>query len=108
MQINDEHSFAVGVTDRFPDNSPAGGVGMLGVFNLNIEPSNVTASLAPVRQATLTDVLEVVDITNFLQMAPCTDCVRLKSVSMDADGNLVLSIGIKRRWVLRLSRQFTR
>jgi hypothetical protein len=95
MQINDEHSFPVGVTDRFPDNSPAGGVGMLGLFNLSIEPSNMTASLAPVRKAALTDVLEVVDITNFLQMAPCTDCVRLKSVSMDADGNLVLSIGIK-------------
>jgi len=70
MQIDGETSFPVGVTDRFPDNSPAGGVGMLGVFNLSIDPSNVTASLAPVRQATLTDVLEVVDITNFLVDVP--------------------------------------
>ncbi len=95
MQIDNEHSFAVGVTDRFSDNSPAGGVGMLGLFNLSIDPSNVTASLAPVRQAALTDVLEVVDITNFLTLAPCTDCVKLKSVSIDPDGNPVLSIGIK-------------
>ena len=86
MQIDGELTFQVGVTDRFPDNSPAGGVGMLGLFDLSIEPSTVTASLIPIRQAALTDVLEVVDITNFLKMAPCTDCVKLQSVMLESDG----------------------
>jgi len=54
-QINDVYSFPVGVTDRFPDGSPAGGEGMLGLFNLSINPSNVTVSLVPIRQAATTE-----------------------------------------------------
>ena len=95
LNTNDSISFPVSVTDGFPDGSPAGGMGMLGVFNLSIDPANVSADLIPVRQTALTDVLEVVDITNFLQMAPCTDCAKIKSVALDSDNNIVVSIGIK-------------
>ncbi|MBU1023491.1 hypothetical protein KKB99_04295, partial [bacterium] len=38
---------------------------------------------------------EVVDITNFMSMAPCTDCAKIKSVELNNDGNLVVSIGLK-------------
>jgi len=95
LQIDDGYSFPVGVTDRFPDGSPSGGEGMLGFFNLSVDPVNVTASLEPIRQAALTDVLEVVDITTFLSMAPCTDCVKIKSVSLTPDGKLDIRIGIR-------------
>jgi len=95
LNTNDSISFPVGVTDRFPDGSPAGGMGMLGVFNLSIDPANVSANLNSLRQTALTDVLEVVDVTNFLQMAPCTDCAKIKSVALDSDNNVVVSIGIK-------------
>ncbi len=85
----------IGVADRFSDGSPASGMGAMGLFNLYVDSVNGTAELTSLRQTALTDVLEVVDITNFLQMAPCYDCARIGSVSLDADSNLVVSIGIK-------------
>jgi len=85
----------VGISDTFIDGSPAGGIGTLGLFSLIIYPQDNKAELIPLRQSTLTDVLEVVDITNFLSLAPCTDCAKLHSISTDVDGNLILSIGIK-------------
>ncbi len=88
-------SMPVGVADRFSDGSPASGMGAMGLFNLYVDSVNGTAELTSLRQTALTDVLEVVDITNFLQMAPCYDCARIGSVSLDADSNLVVSIGIK-------------
>jgi N-acetylneuraminic acid mutarotase len=85
----------VGVSDRLPDGSPASGTGALGVFNLLVNADEISAELIPLRQNSLTDTLEVVDITNFLAMAPCTDCAKIRSISIDADGNIVVSIGIK-------------
>ena len=89
------NQISTGVTDIFPDGSPSAGIGTLGVFELAVNNVDVTASLTSLRNGALTDVLEIVDITNFLQMAPCTDCVKIKSVSLNMDGNLVVSMGIK-------------
>ncbi len=85
----------VGITDTLPNGSPAAGMGALGMFSLSIDPQNAAAELTPLRQGALTDVLEVVDITNFMQLSPCRDCATIGSVGIDLDGNLVLSIGIK-------------
>jgi hypothetical protein len=85
----------VAVTDYFTDGSVAGGMGSLGLFQLHVDPINLTGELTSLRRSALTDVLEAVDITNFLRLAPCTDCAKLKSISIDADGNLVLSVGIR-------------
>ena len=89
------NSFPTGVSEWFADGSPSGGEGVLGLFSLKIDPKTSSASLFPLRKSSLTDVLEVVDITNFLQLSPCTDCVKIKSVSLDTNGNLVIAIGIK-------------
>jgi len=93
--ISAASNLPVGVIDRFSDNSPLTGYGAMGLFNLHLNSVNKSVELIPLRQSSLTDVLEVVDITNFLQMAPCFDCVKIESISLDADGNLVVSIGIK-------------
>ncbi len=88
-------SLPVGVSSLFSDGSPAAGNGALGLFQVHINSNNLSGEMTSIRKASLTDVLEVVDITNFLQMAPCSDCAKLESISLDADGNLVVSIGIK-------------
>ncbi|MCD6216293.1 PKD domain-containing protein [bacterium] len=93
--FSESESMPVGVSDRFPDGSPAAGFGVMGVYNLELNPEQMSAELISLRTGALTDTLEVVDITNFLSMAPCTDCAKIKSVSLDVDGNLVVSIGIK-------------
>ena len=88
-------SLPVGVSDTFADGSPAGGMGVLGLFQLHLDPIEQNAELTSLRQGSLTDTLEVVDITNFMSMAPCTDCAKIKSVALDGDGNLVVTIGLK-------------
>ena len=93
--ISSINSLPPGVTDTFPDGTPSAGMGALGLFNLHINPSPLSAELTSLRNAALTDVLEAVDITNFLRLAPCSNCARIKTVSLDADGNIVVGIGIK-------------
>ena len=88
-------SLPVGVSDWDSIGKPSGGMGLLGLFELSLDVSKATAELTSLRQGALTDTLEAVDITNFLQMAPCTDCAKIKSVALDPDGHLVVSIGIK-------------
>jgi len=85
----------VGVSDRFPDGTPSGGFGVMGLFTLDISADELRAELNPIRSLSLTDTLEVVDITNFLMLAPCTNCAKIKSVALDPDGNLIVTIGIK-------------
>jgi hypothetical protein len=77
------------------DGSPLEGMGALGLFSLHIDPMDITADLTSLRKSALTDVLEVVDITNFLSLAPCTDCAKIKSIALDADNHIVVSIGIR-------------
>jgi outer membrane protein assembly factor BamB len=85
----------VGVSEFAPDGSAISGMGTLGLFNLHIDPAKTIAELTSIRDGALTDTLEVVDITNFLLLAPCTECVKIKSISLDADGKITLQIGIR-------------
>ena len=85
----------VGVSDFDTNGKPLAGYGSLGLFEIHVDVGTLEGEITPFRTTALTDVLEIVDIANFLQAAPCTDCVKLRSISLDADENLVLSIGIK-------------
>ena len=89
------NSLPVAVTDYFLDGSISGGMGILGLFNLTIDPVNISADLTSLRKSALTDFLEVVDITNFLSRTPCTDCVTIDKVGLDPDSNIIVTIGIK-------------
>jgi hypothetical protein len=78
-----------------PDGDQSIGYGALGFFSLTLDPDNFTAELVPIRTEAAVDALEAVDITNFMELTPCTDCVKIKSLSLDSDSNLVVSIGIR-------------
>jgi hypothetical protein len=80
---------------RFENGSSVEGMGAIGLFSGNINTSTLQAELTSLRNVSLTDVLEVVDITNFLNLAPCTDCAKIDKISLDNDGNVVVTIGIK-------------
>jgi hypothetical protein len=88
-------SLPVGVVTVNESGTVSEGMGALGLFSVHFDPGNMTAEITGLRKSSLTDVLETVDITNFLRLAPCTDCVKLRSVSYDSDGHPVLTIGIR-------------
>ena len=81
-------------TDYSSDGSISGGMGALGLFQMHLDPSSLDGELTSLRRSSLEDVIEIVDITNFLELAPCTNCVKMRSVALDPDGNIVINIGI--------------
>lgn len=92
---SDITNLPVGVSEFDSRGNVSAGYGFMGLFSVEVDTSTMSGSITSLRSGSYTDVFEVVDITNFLEIAPCTDCVRMFSVSQDVDGNLVLSIGIK-------------
>ncbi|MFH1515037.1 MAG: hypothetical protein ABIG42_06205, partial [bacterium] len=89
------NSLPVYITDWNADGTPAAGSGTLGLFNFRIDPVNINVEITSIRGSKITDVLETVDITNFLMMAPCYDCVSIGGISLNPDGNVVVTIGIR-------------
>lgn len=89
------NSFPVGVSECNSNGKPLAGYGALGLFEIHLNSDTLTGEIQSLRGTSLTDVLEVVDISNFLQVAPCFDCVHLSGIEINALGNLVVNIGIK-------------
>lgn len=73
----------------------AGGASLMGLFEIALDLESETGEIISLRKSSLSDVLEVVDITSFMSVLPCIDCARIESVGFDIDGNVVLTIGIK-------------
>jgi len=82
------------VSDWDSEGNPLEGSGILGAFQVKVNLENLSGELIPIRQNQSQDVLEIVDITNFLTLAPCTDCVHLNSIRMDTANRLILNIGV--------------
>ena len=83
------------VSSRDMNGNPVDGTGILGAFFLHIETDPLSCELTPVRKAGITDSLEVIDITNFLSLVPCKDCINIRNIGMNDDEQIVMSIGIK-------------
>jgi len=77
--------------DRNLDSVP----GALGFYQVKFDGCSTTASLEPVRISDSADVLEAVDITSFMSVLPCRDCVKIYGVGYDEQGYLTLTMGIK-------------
>lgn len=93
--ISKYSNLPVGVSEYDNDGNPLSGWGVLGLFNLVGNPSSADLELVPLRETSLFDTLEVVDISNFLSLAPCTDCARIESVEMIGSNEVQLNISIR-------------
>jgi hypothetical protein len=78
-----------------PEGKVSTGFGALGIFQVSINTNSLQGEMIPLRQVSATDSLESVDITNFLTLSPCIDCVKLASIGFDRRSRLLLTIGIK-------------
>ena len=98
LSSENRHGISVlplGVSEVDEKGIPISGYGTLGIFEVSIDTQSMQAEINSLRNTSSTDVLEVVDITNFLLLSPCTDCVKIEGVEFNADGNVVVYIGIK-------------
>ena len=69
--------------------------GMLGLYNIRLDPSSLTGTIDPIRSTSAADVLESVDITGFMTNSPCVDCAKIVGVALNADGHIIMKLGLK-------------
>lgn len=69
--------------------------GMIGVYSLKVDPNKPSAELSHLRESSDLGQSYAVDITNFLALKPCNDCVRIKSIRMEPDKTITLQIGAR-------------
>ena len=69
--------------------------GIIGLFNLRINTEEPYAELIPVRGSSALGDSYQVDITYFLSLSPCSDCVRIKSIEMESDRTITLHIAAR-------------
>ena len=68
--------------------------GVIGGYDLTISANCKTAVLVPMRSASLGESY-VVNGKCYFTMTPCSDCLKINSISIDSDSNIVLGMLIK-------------
>jgi hypothetical protein len=65
---------------------------MMGAFDLGINAEHTQAEITQSRDISNLGDSWYCELTKFFTVKPCADCLRIKGVSVDADGNVVLNI----------------
>lgn len=69
-------------------------LGLLGAYELIMDPKTVTAELVSKRYSAIGESF-IVSGKAFFTITPCTDCFKLKGISLDPDGNAVLTFSLQ-------------
>lgn len=87
-------SFPLVITGSLPDQGMTG-MGVLGAFEVNIDPTNLNGEIIPFRTSSAVKDSFIVDISNYLSIAPCSDCLKLIAVALGADQNIECTFTIR-------------
>ena len=68
-------------------------IGMIGAYELSISP-DMKYELTPLRPGSLGESY-IVSGEAYFRISPCSDCLKVKSVALNSDGNIVLGLLIK-------------
>jgi hypothetical protein len=68
---------------------------VLGLFQVRIDAETLTGEMVSLRDASTADVIEAIDLTTFLTILPCNNCVRLDKIELTTDSDLAVYISIK-------------
>ena len=69
-------------------------IGLLGAYELSINATDTSAELVPQRIGAIGESFIVSGI-DFFTMSPCSTCLKVKSVSLTSDNDIVLTFGIQ-------------
>jgi len=70
------------------------GIGLMGAYELSVDPSAMTADLVSKRLPSLGESW-IVSGGAYFTIKPCTSCFKITSISMDASKNMVLEFQLK-------------
>jgi hypothetical protein len=69
-------------------------LGLLGAYELIMDPETVSAELTAKRTSAIGESF-IVSGKGFFTITPCSDCFKIKRISLDSDGNVVLTFHLK-------------
>jgi len=69
-------------------------IGVMGGYNLSISNDGKSVNLVPMRSATIGEAY-IVSGAAFFMMTPCHDCLRIISIALDFNENMVLGFAVK-------------
>lgn len=83
------------VISQFEQDGVITGQGFIGVWDVIADPVNLTVESAMPRALSGLGDTFYVDLTWFLTGSPCVDCLKINSIALDSDQNIVLGVGVK-------------
>ena len=69
-------------------------LGVLGTFNLSIPDDNLTVDLSTMRKLSIGESY-IVSGEAFFAISPCRDCLRINSVGLNPDNNIIVEFALK-------------
>ena len=69
-------------------------LGMFGAYELRINPENLTAELIAKRTSAIGESY-VVSGKSYFTISPCATCLKIKSIELDVDGNVIVDFFIR-------------
>ncbi len=68
---------------------------LFGIYEVNIDPISMTGDIHPIRTSAALGDSFMVDITPFLTITPCADCVDIKSIALNEEDYLEVTFQTK-------------
>lgn len=69
--------------------------GAYGAWKIGIDSASMTAEVLPSRNSTAIGSFYDADLSQFLEVSPCADCLEIGSLRIDGYGNLLLEMRLK-------------
>lgn len=69
--------------------------GVFGAWKVTIDPDTLTAEIEPARNAQAVGLIVDADLSQFLTVSPCSNCLRITGIQYYYTQGLVLSVGLK-------------
>jgi uncharacterized delta-60 repeat protein len=70
-------------------------IGVMGGYNLTISDDGLNADLVPMRTSAAVGDSYIVSGKAYFTMSPCHDCLKIDSLSLNSDGDIVIGFAVK-------------
>ena len=83
------------VSDAINDSETNSNRGVFGAWKVRVDATSLTAEVIPARSAKAIGNIFDADLSQFLTVSPCSNCLRIPRLMIDAYGDLLIEVGMK-------------
>lgn len=93
-QSDDYNPDAIPIIALSESGSSSNGLGILGPYEISVNPNEMTAELVLSREASLGESY-LVNGLSYFTIAPCSDCLKISGIALTSDGNVEITFNLK-------------